>query len=425
MDIRSRRIITRGVIDMATSAILESDSYLYSGRVAECRDGDADLAAITRSITEIGDAAKAGNVKVTEQLKSIETNSSSMAARLLDLEQRILTRGIPARNTEGGAFDLCALVAGDAKLAALLKGDAQKITIPINRGLHTICKSILGNAGSTGVSPAFEYVGLPEIVQGGPRGFRGRRLQVLESITVIPVSMAESAVPKLENWNDESALQTHEGGLKGESTFNFENIIQRHATVATFANVSKQLLGDQPMLIEFLNRVMTYFVMRKLENLVVAGNGTTDQISGLLTQGIPFVSSELHSVDKIGSCITSLTALGYTPDLVILNPFDFFGIVSEKDANGRYIAAGFSAPAPNSLWGVHSVPSAALTSGTAVVLDSSQVALLDREQANILIGYQGSQFVENAATILAELRASLACFDSHAVNILSLPTDSP
>jgi HK97 family phage major capsid protein len=386
-----------------------------------------DIQTITRSIAEIRDLAQAGNVKVAGQLTAIETKSAEMAARVLDLEQRIISRGVGGGGAAGNgdAMNLGKLIAGDAKLASLLNRDLQQITIPVNHGLRTITRSILGNAGSTGVSPAFEYPGLPEIVQGGPRGFRGRRLQVLESIPVIPVSMAESAVPKLENWSDESALQANEGSLKGESTFNFANIIQRHATVATFANVSKQLLSDQPMLIEFLNRVMLYFVMRKLENLVVAGNGTTDQISGILTQGTIFASSEVKSVDKIGSCITSLTALGYTPDLVILNPVDFFYIVSEKDINGRYIAGGFTAPTPNNLWGVHAVPSAALTSGTCIVLDTSQVALLDREQAQIMIGYQGTQFVENAATVLAELRASLACFDSHAVNILTLPADSP
>jgi len=386
-----------------------------------------DIQTITRSITEIRDLAQAGNVKVAGQLTAIETKSAEMAARMLDLEQKILTRGgLIGAPQNGDAMNLGKLIAGDAKLASLLNRDLQQVTIPVNQGLRAICKSILGNTGTTGVSPEFGYPGLPEIVQGGPRGFRGRRLLVLESIPVIPVSTAESAVPKLENWSDQSALQAHEGGLKGESTFNFHNIIQRHATVATFANVSKQLLSDQPMLIEFLNRVMLYFVMRKLENLVVAGNGTTDQISGLLTQGTIFAAAgEANAVDKIGECLTSLTALGYTPDLVILNPFDFFDIVSAKDINGRYLAAGFSAPAPNTLWGVHSVPSAALTSGTVIVLDSSQVALLDREQAQIMMGYQGTQFVENAATILAELRASLACFDSHAVNILTIPTDSP
>ena len=65
----SRRIITRGVIDMATSAILESESYLYAGPMALCDEGS--LAAVTRSITELGELAKAGNVKVEKQLGEI------------------------------------------------------------------------------------------------------------------------------------------------------------------------------------------------------------------------------------------------------------------------------------------------------------------------------------------------------------------
>jgi HK97 family phage major capsid protein len=97
-------------------------------------------------------------------------------------------------------------------------------------------------------------------------------------------------------------------------------------------------------------------------------------------------------------------------------------MISARDSNGRYIGAGWAAPTPNSLWGVHTVPSAALAAGTGLVLDTSQVALLDRQEAQVLVGFVGNQFTSNAATILAELRAQLAVYDPHAISVLTLPS---
>jgi hypothetical protein len=108
-----------------------------------------------------------------------------------------------------------------------------------------------------------------------------------------------------------------------------------------------------------------------------------------------------------------------------LYPFDFFRVLSARDKNERYQSTGFSAPAADSLWGVHTVATSALAQGNALVLDSSRVSVLDRMQASILIGYTGTQFIENSLSILSELRGNIAVFDPHAVAVLTIPSNSP
>jgi len=93
----------------------------------------------------------------------------------------------------------------------------------------------------------------------------------------------------------------------------------------------------------------------------------------------------------IGETIASLTALGFTPNLVIMNAFDHFKIISARNSLGSYIAGGWSAASPLNLWGVPTVPTAALNAGTVIVLDTSVVRVLDREEANVQIGFQGRQ----------------------------------
>jgi hypothetical protein len=391
-----------------------------------------DIATITRSITEISDLAKASGAKVDGQIAKLMADFTEEKARnntlILDLSQKLAVRsagGGGALPNDGGLVNVGAMIAASDRWAAFCDGSARSIKIPVDLSLRQITKSILGNFGSTGVSPAFEFNVLPQLVGGGVRGFQPRRLAVLESLPFQSVSAASTATYRLQDYTDAAALQVHEGDLKAASVFNFDTVPQKHGTVATTVNISRQLIDDIPMLSQFLNSVMIYFVSKKFENLIVAGNGTTDEIAGLITQGTAYSATAQHGTDIVGESITSMQSLGFTPDLCILNAFDYFDMISARDLNHRYIGAGPFAPTPDTLWGVHVVPSAALNAGVGIVLDTNSVSVLDRQQASIFVGWTGTQFASNALTILAELRGSLAVYDVHGVNVLSIPSDSP
>lgn len=423
MDIRSRRVITRGVIDMATSRVLETDSYLYSGPFARC-DGPADLAAITKSITEIGEAAKAGNVKVTEQLTAIEGNSSAMAARILDLEQKIIARGVAPGPGGAGAPNIGELVAKGIKYDELKSRNAW-LRLPVQGTIRNIMKSVLVNTGTSGTSPETGFPTNPELLMGGPFGFTHRRLSILAALTSVPVSGAKIDFPKLVSNTDAAAVQVNEGDLKPETDLSFVMEILENATVASTLSASRQLLADSPLLVEFINQVMLFNVLKKFENLIVSGNGTTDKVLGLLNQGIVFVPPAGHAADMIGDTVAGLTSLGFTPNLIIMNAFDYFKIISARDANGRYLAGGWSAASPTSLWGVYTVPTAALNSGTAIVMDTQVARVLDREEANVQVGYMNDDFARNKVTMLAELRGQLAVQNPDGCHIVTIPANSP
>jgi HK97 family phage major capsid protein len=179
------------------------------------------------------------------------------------------------------------------------------------------------------------------------------------------------------------------------------------------------------MLVEFINQVLLFEVLRRFEDLIVSGNGTTDKVAGLLTQGIVYAPGDGHSSDMIGETIASLTSLGFTPNLVLVNSFDYFRIISARNTLGSYIAGGWSAASPRNLWGVETVPTAALNAGTVIVLDTSVVRVLDREEANIQVGYQNDDFVRNQVTLVAELRGNVAVQNPQGVSVLSIANDSP
>jgi HK97 family phage major capsid protein len=423
--LRSRRIITRGVIDMATSAILLSEGYDYAGPMAMC--DDTALAAITKSIEEIGALAKAGNVEVTKQLAAVSEHTQKTDARLLHLEQKILAGGGGGAGGGAGAGavpNIGEVIAKSIRYDELKSRNAWQRT-PIPGSIRQIMKSVLVNTGTSGASPETGFPTIGELLPGGPFGFTHRRLSILQALTSIPVTTAKVEFPRLTSNTDAAAVQTDEGGAKASTDLGFTMEILEAATIAHYVTASKQVLADSPLLVEFINQVMLFGAMKKFENLIVSGNGTTDKVSGLLTQGTIYAPGAAHASDMIGEMFASLTALGFTPNLLILNAHDYFDIISARDANHRYIAGGWSAASPTSLWGVPTVPTAALNAGTAIGLDTSVVRVLDREEANLQVGFQNDNFVKNEVTLLAELRGNLAVQNPDGVNVMSIANDSP
>ena len=166
-------------------------------------------------------------------------------------------------------------------------------------------------------------------------------------------------------------------------------------------------------------------MLQKFESLLINGNGTSDGILGLAHQGTVYAASSHHEADVVGESIASLTSLGYNANVVLLNWFDFFKIISARDDQGRYVGPGWASPQSSGLWGVKVIPTPALAAGTAIVLDSNQVIVLSREQANVSVGFVNDQFTKNNLTLLSECRGNIGVLDEKAVNVLSFASDSP
>lgn len=381
-----------------------------------------DLAVITKSITELGDAARASGAQVDAKIAEILKSSTTQAARIHDLEQKILTRQGP-QGTAAGKLTFGNTVANDPKLALLRKGEISQARMTVQSNLAMLCKSVLVETGTSGGSPENGFPVPVQFIQGVPANAPGRRLQVLEALPHQPVSAGTAIVPEIASSSDGSAVQEFQGGAKGESTLSVIAKSLPMATVATFLNASRQLLDDVGTLPTFLQTWLTYFVLRRYETLIVSGDGTaTDgHITGLLTAGTAYTSGQTKNADKIGdTAFTALPDFGYAADLIILNSSDYFNIVSERATTGQYVAGGWSGPNPSSLWGIRAVATPALAAGHAIVCDTQLISILDRQEISFLIGTTGTQFTENLFTYLAELRGQLAIGDPHAVQVVAL-----
>lgn len=244
-----------------------------------------------------------------------------------------------------------------------------------------------------------------------------RRLSLFDVLPSLPVTTATMEFMQLTGYANAAAVQAKEGDTKAQAAVPTTVQTAYVATVAHYVRASQQVLDDAPALSVQLNNLLSYGVLAKAENLLINGTGGPGNINGLLNQATPYAATATTAADMIGQAITELQANGWTPSVVVLNPADFFAITSAKNTgNGAYSMGSPRDPAPPSLWSVPVITSASLAAGTALVLDASQAALLDRQEVTVATSREdGSNFVSNTVTILAEGRLGLAVFSPGAV----------
>lgn len=229
---------------------------------------------------------------------------------------------------------------------------------------------------------------------------------------------------RLSGYTSAADYQGAEGTGKSEQSLSPQLITANISTIAVHQTLSKQVMDDEADLSSMIEMIMRTGVNAKAEREIANGDGANFHIDGLVTQATNIaVGSVDNLADYIGQGITQMHSQGYRPDIVALDPSDWFTMLSEKKADGEYIGPGWYVPSPLSVYGVSAAQSAALPAGQALIIDSSLVRILDREQPTAEMSREtGNNFTENLVTILVEMRLGLAVYDLKAVSLVDAST---
>jgi len=246
-----------------------------------------------------------------------------------------------------------------------------------------------------------------------------RPLSLLDVLPRIPVSSnAVEFVQLTDSFAHAAALQVYEGDTKAEQSVPTQTGTAKIATIAAWVKASKQLLSDVPMLQRQVADLLGNGVLAKFESELIGGTG---DIAGLVPNGTTITATG-QPADRISDAASQLIASGWNPGLVVMNPADWHTIRSERSATeGLYIAGTWAQPAAPSIWGLPVVLTPSIAVDKVLVLDPSQVALLDREGVSVEASREtGTNFTTNMVTILGEMRAGLAIFAPRAVGVVDL-----
>jgi HK97 family phage major capsid protein len=135
------------------------------------------------------------------------------------------------------------------------------------------------------------------------------------------------------------------------------------------------IFADHASLEDFLRSEMEAGILDALQEQVVNGDGTGENLTGILaTSGIisqAFATDRLTSIRK---GLTQLQATGVTPNALVLNPADLeaLDLLRADGATGAFLLGDPSAESASNIWSVPRVPSNAVAAGTALLAGWNQ-----------------------------------------------------
>lgn len=372
-----------------------------------------DVSQLNQTLQNIG-------TQIADFKSSAAEKQTEFGARLQEIEQKMVNvsarRGANDDSTDSNAVT-AQVVAADG-IAGFRSG--MKSTGQINCKVGVRAAITNPNKGVTGST---SYPTAPQRDGAGIRGIPQPRLSLLDVLPIVPVTSATYEFVRLDGYINGAAYQKEEGEEKAEGSMPTKMERAEIATIATWIPASLQVLQDNDQLEGQINTLMGVGVRQKLEAELINGDGGPGEILGFKKQATAAGITTGKPADRIGAALTDLKAEGWNPNVIVMNPRDWFAIESERaeDGDGQYVIGTPRDPAPPSLWGTPVVVTNGMPQGEALILDTSVAALLDRQEVTVEASrHDGDNFRRNMVTILAELRAGLAVFAPTATRLVTL-----
>lgn len=379
------------------------------------------IETITNEMTEMDQDVGRLYAVQKEQLERQEqqdNRQNELQARVLEMEQRMVSGGGAAGQSKPGAKRENPVAASLIETGAFDTLRAGQRT----SGQHTVTvdlRAALTNPGR-GKTGDTEWNTEPDRL-GGIQGIAPVRLTLLDVLPVQQVFGNTLEYVLLDGYVNGADYQAEEGDEKAETKLPTKVTRAEVATIAHWLPASKQVLDDNTGLSNQIGQILTISLRQKLEREVLVGAGGEGKIKGLVGLAATYAPTATLAADRIGKAITDLNAAGWNTNVIVLNPADWFSIASTKNDTAEYTLGSPRDPSPASLWGVRVVTNQSMPAGQALLLDTSQTVLLDRQQVTVEASRQdGDNFRRNMVTILAELRAGLAVYATTATRIISL-----
>lgn len=295
--------------------------------------------------------------------------------------------------------------------------NTHNISVAMKEGTSFLVKALL-----TGASASSGGAWVPNDLQGGALELRQREINVLDLIPRLQTSSDTIEYVREDTYTNAAAFvaeasgdaQTGTVGRKPESTLAFSTQTALVKTLAHWLPVTNRMLADAPAIRGYIDTRLLLGLILTLEAQIVSGDGTGENLTGILNSGITTVAKGSdNEVDAIFKARTMVrTGAKMAPNGVLMNPVDFqqVRLLRENAASatlGQYLMGPPSVTGPVTVFGMPVVETEAIAADRVLVgAFNMGCTLFDREQSAIRVGTVNDQFIRNIQTILAEQRAA-------------------
>lgn len=258
-----------------------------------------------------------------------------------------------------------------------------------------------------------------------------RQLRIRDLIPTVPVNSGSVEIMRMASFDNQAGPQGTVAGIgggefvaKNQSNMTWELVTVPVRTIAHWVPASRQALSDAPMLQGLIDTELTYGLQLESDDQILNGDGTGQNLSGILNDPAINDVGELASgtaaadvpaamIDHIRAAITECQKSEYyNINGVVLNPVDFATLETAKATDGHYILMPFAATAGQAqeIWRVPVIVSNAMPVSTFLLGDWRIGAkIYAREGVSVRVSESHADyFVKNGVAVLAEERYCLA-----------------
>ncbi|WP_244498525.1 phage major capsid protein [Aureimonas ureilytica] len=387
--------------------------------------GDGELVGLSQKLGAITDTVKnfAEEVKgrlekgdslstaLKEQIDEALLGMNEMKSRVAELEQK------GAREPGEGEVErksLGQLVIDDEafKTGGMTSSSRKALRVQMSR------KDITSGNGTVGTvrSPGNSLV--PADRQGSIVAPPQRRMRIRDLLMPGETGAASIEYP-VETGFTNNAAMVAEGATKPKSDITFELKTANVRTLAHIFKASRQIMDDAPALRSYIDGRATYGLEFKEELQFLFGDGTGQNLFGLVPQATAFAVptgmaavASPTAIDRLRIAILQVILAEYPASAYVLNPIDWATIEMLKDAGGNYIISNPQDGTSPTLWNLPVVATPAMTQNRFLTGAFDMAAqIFDRMEIEVLLSTENSDdFERNMMTIRAEERVALATY---------------
>lgn len=363
-----------------------------------------------RKVEEISER----NAELVDELKSVKEEKEALQEQADELEVKLKEGYGP---TDRGRKDIGKEVVSDMKQQNLKGSPGSNFNVHTkfeDAGVKDITN--LGGSAGDAVFPTEREQIIPKPQLRTPT--------ILDLLTILETEKDSVEYLEQSSETDAASPQSGQGSALSKSDM---GVTKQTVTIETIGHVAKasvQILDDAPRLRTFVNTRMRQLLELELEDQVLTGDGTGNNLDGILPNATAYdsnletvVDGTTTDIDRIGVMLLQVQRNNFPPTGILLSPLNWWGIVLQKDNYGEYQFANPQSQASPRLWGLPVVSTNAMPEGESAVGNFEVgVTFYDRmDTALELATENATDFEELLVTIRAYLRGGVVVDQPKAV----------
>ncbi|MGW8306371.1 MAG: phage major capsid protein [Achromobacter pulmonis] len=347
---------------------------------------------------------------VTAELKTAIENQKGELQKIVDKVLEMEEKGVQLRGRQPEKKGFIDFVNDHGEYKALRENGKSVAEIEVSKGdLAAMQETKVTSAGL--VVPQFDPT-----IQANPR----QELRIRDLIPSVPVT-GQSYTYFKELLHTRGAAPVAEGAAKPQSNITFEQKTDLVKKIAVWIPVSDEALDDVPQLYGYLQQLLRYDLKLEEEEQILKGDGTGNNLPGIMTQATTFTASLSKagdtSIDTVRRAIYQVRKQAkLAADATVMTELDWMDIELQKDSQNRYLFANLQGFVTPILWGRPVITSDSMdegngtdTGGEFLVGNFQRGATIyDRMSFLFKVGMINDDFIKNQRALLVEERLGLA-----------------